>query len=263
MIPKIIHYCWYGKGKKDELTERCIDSWKTYCPNYQIIEWNEENCDIDSSIFASEAYSSRKWAFVADWFRLKKLYEYGGVYLDTDVELIKNIDTFLDNDSFIGYADDIYLGSGLFGCNAKNEFCKALLDYYEQRHFINEDGSFYDVPNNQIYTAISMRKLGFCLGDRHIECGNTEVYPSDFFSPFKKRTIGEPSMIYRYENFDCTSNTYAIHYTVYSWEVYRHSLASKIKLIVKQTVRSILPRRLYIRLKKEVKLKEINKRVIF
>lgn len=261
MIPKIIHYCWYGNGKKDALSERCIASWKKYCPDYQIMEWNEDNCDIDSTVWTKEAYENRKWAFVSDYFRLQAMYEYGGIYMDTDVELFKNLDSFLVNDAFVGYADDTYIGSGMFGCKKESEFCKQLLDYYQGRHFVNPDGSFYDTPNNQIYTTICMKKLGFKIGDDHIECGNTKVYPSDYLSPFKKRTIGDPDMIYSYANFDCTPNTHAIHYTVFSWGGVQRSLVTRIKLMVNQAVRSILPRNMYFKLKRNAKLKEMEDRV--
>ena len=191
---------------------------------------------------------------------LKVMYEYGGIYMDTDVELFKCLDKFLQDDAFVGYADDTYIGSGMFGCSKRNEFCKQLLDYYQGRHFIDDDGKFYDVPNNQIYTAICMKKLGFKLGDDHIKCGNTKVYSSDYLSPFKKRTIGDPNLVYSYANFDCTQNTHAIHYTVFSWRRQRN-LFTIAKLMINQLVRSALPRSMYFKLKRNAKLKEIEERV--
>lgn len=260
MIPRIIHYCWYGRGKKDALTERCIASWKKYCPDYRIVEWNEDNCDIAGSVWASEAYSRKKWAFVSDYFRLKAVYENGGVYMDTDVELIRNLDGFLEDEGFVGYADDTYIGSGMFGCVKGSAFCKELLDYYEGRHFIRPDGSLYEVPNNQIYTVLCMKKLGFRLGDDHIACGGVRVYPSDYLSPFKKRTIGDAEKINRPENFDCTDNTAAIHYTVFSWGEQK-SLSDKARLALIQSAKSLLPRKLYFRMKRKSKIKEMQQRV--
>ncbi len=261
MIPKIIHYCWFGRGKKDALAERCIESWKKFCPDYQIIEWNEDNCDIDGSVWASEAYAEKKWAFVSDYFRLAAMYEYGGIYMDTDVELFKNIDSFLVDDAFVGYADDTYIGSGMFGCSEGNALCKQFLDYYVGRHFVNSDGSFSDIPNNQIYTMICIKRLGFNFGDEHIDCGNTKVYPSDYMSPFKRKTMGEPGKIYVYNNFDCTQNTHAIHYTVYSWDKKKNSFINSIKILLNQTVRIMLPRKIYFRIKRYSKLKEMERRV--
>ena len=260
MIPKIIHYCWYGRGKKDELTERCMESWKRYCPDYQIVEWNEDNCDIESSIWAKEAYENKQWAFVADYFRLKAMFEYGGIYMDTDVEVIKNLDPFLDDEAFVSYADDTYIGSGMFGCSKGNAFCKKLLDYYENRHFTNDDGSYYDVPNNQIYTMICSKILNLKWGSNKLDYGNVRIYPSDYFAPLKKRTIGNPEKIYNHENFDCTENTYAIHYTVYSW-TRNNSLKTIIKLYFNQAVRLTLPRKMYFSLKRKSKISEMENRV--
>lgn len=261
MIPKIIHYCWYGNGKKDALSERCIASWKKYCPDYQIMEWNEDNCDIDGNVWTKEAYENRKWAFVSDYFRLKAMYEYGGIYMDTDVELFKNLDSFLANDAFVGYADDTYIGSGMFGCEKENAFCRILLDYYQGRHFVKEDGTLYDVPNNQIYTILCLKKMGFHYGDNRIYCGNVTVYPSDYFSPFKRLTIGNPQKLYTYSNFDCTENTYAIHYTVYSWNKNQRNLIRNIRLLLNQTLRTVMPRKLYFGLKKKSKISEMERRV--
>ncbi len=100
MIPKVIHYIWFGKGKKNELIEGCMKSWKKYCPDYEIKEWNEDNFDINSNQYVKEAYDNKKWAFVSDYVRLYALYNEGGVYLDTDCELLGNIDEFLANNAF-------------------------------------------------------------------------------------------------------------------------------------------------------------------
>ena len=100
MIPKIIHYCWFGKNPLSDLAKKCIDSWKKYCPDYEIIEWNEENFDINSNVYVKEAYDSKKWAFVTDYVRLYALDKCGGIYMDTDVELLKGIDVFLENEAF-------------------------------------------------------------------------------------------------------------------------------------------------------------------
>ena len=102
MIPKKIHYCWVGGNSKPPLVKKCIQSWKKYCPDYEIIEWNESNYDISKNIYMKQAYEAKKWAFVTDYMRLDIIYEHGGIYLDTDVELIKNIDDLLSNEAFAG-----------------------------------------------------------------------------------------------------------------------------------------------------------------
>ena len=101
MIPKIIHYCWFGKAKKSELEIKCIESWKKFCPNYKIIEWNEENYDVSKNTYMYQAYQKSRWGFVSDYTRLDVIYNYGGIYLDTDVELIKPIDDLLEDEGFI------------------------------------------------------------------------------------------------------------------------------------------------------------------
>ena len=102
MIPKVIHYCWFGGGKKPKLAKKCISSWKTYCPGYKLIEWNESNYDLSSAPqFVREAAEAKKWAFVSDYVRLQVVYQYGGIYLDTDVELLRNIDFLLDQTGYL------------------------------------------------------------------------------------------------------------------------------------------------------------------
>lgn len=256
MIPKIIHYCWYGRGKKDELAERCIASWKKYCPEYRIVEWNEDNCDVESSIWASEAYANKKWAFVSDFFRLKVMYEYGGVYMDTDVELFDNLDRFLEDENFVGLADDTYIGSGMFGCSKGSPFCKELLNYYEGRRYIKKNGVFNDIPNNQIYTAICMKKLGLKYGDSLISMGNTRVYPTEVFSPFKKRTIGRKAKIYDRSNFITTNETVAIHYTVYSWG--KQNMLNRAKTFILELMRIVFPAKLYMKIKRKNNLQKIR-----
>lgn len=109
MIPKIIHYCWFGRGKMPKLALKCLKSWNKYCSDYKVICWNEDNFDINSNQYVKEAYESRKYAFVSDYVRLYALYNYGGVYMDTDVEVIKNIDKFLAEKAFTGFESETYV----------------------------------------------------------------------------------------------------------------------------------------------------------
>ncbi|MBP3463612.1 MAG: hypothetical protein J6K45_03935 [Clostridia bacterium] len=112
-IPKKIHYCWFGNGDKPELVEKCIKSWKKYCPDYEIIEWNESNYDVTMCDYSKEAYENKKWAFVTDYARLWIIYNHGGIYLDTDVEIIKNIDFILETDSFLASEDNVHINTGV------------------------------------------------------------------------------------------------------------------------------------------------------
>ena len=130
-IPKVIHYCWFGRGEKSELMKKCMESWKVHCPDWEIIEWNEDNFDPNFCPYTAKAYKEKRWGFLTDAARLKIIYEHGGVYLDTDVELRHPIDELLDNGAWFGYGSttEINTGSG-FGAVAGHPLIKKLLDHY-------------------------------------------------------------------------------------------------------------------------------------
>ncbi|WP_157209014.1 glycosyltransferase family 32 protein [Mariniflexile maritimum] len=138
MIPKTIHYCWFGKNKKSNLIEKCIQSWKFHLPDYKIIEWNEDNFDIRRNAFISEAYEKRKWAFVSDYVRVYVLYHYGGIYLDTDVEIRCNLDRFLTHGAFSGFEDYGYPFTALWGSSKEHNWPKNILEYYENLNGFDE-----------------------------------------------------------------------------------------------------------------------------
>lgn len=207
MIPKIIHSIWVGGNKKSKTVNLCQESWKKYCIDYQFIEWNEENFDFDNSpLFVKEAYEKKKWAFVSDYIRLWALYNYGGVYLDSDMELLKKIDVFLDNKSFTGFEDDVSVQSSIIGSVKGNILIKELLDYYNDRPFISE---------NSLDTTTNVEIISNILYDKGLEKNNTEqlimdnlkIYPSNYFCPksFKTGVI------------KLTSDTYGIHHFNMSW----------------------------------------------
>ena len=141
VIPKIIHYCWFGGTELPKQNMEWISSWSKYCPDYRIVEWNENNYDVTKNQFMHEAYRMKKWAFVADYARLDIIYNYGGVYLDTDVELISNLDDLLYQEAFFGFEreESIALGLG-FGAKKNAEVIKRLRDYYINRHFVLANG---------------------------------------------------------------------------------------------------------------------------
>lgn len=143
-IPKIIHYCWFGRNPKPVLAEKCMKSWRKYCPDYQIIEWNEENYDIsDCPLYVRQAYEARKWAFVTDYVRLDIVYRHGGIYLDTDVELRKSLDTLLTYPGYFGFEDGVHVSTGLgFGAGKGLLLLKELMDDYAEIPFVREDGLF-------------------------------------------------------------------------------------------------------------------------
>lgn len=141
-IPKVLHYCWFGGAPKPKNIQNCIRSWKKYCPDYEIIEWNEQNFDVSQSLYTRQAYDARRWAFVADYARLKILYEQGGIYMDTDVELLRPLDDLLAYPAFFGFQHNNEVATGLgFGAEARSPVVKALLDDYDGLPFLLPDGS--------------------------------------------------------------------------------------------------------------------------
>lgn len=207
MIPKIIHYCWFGGNPIPEEYNKYIESWKKHCPDYEIIEWNESNYDITKANYMREAYEAKKWGFVPDYARLDIIYNHGGIYLDTDVELIGNLDNLLDNEAFAGFEDEKHIALGLgFGAIKGHQTIKAMRDFYENISFFNEDGSCNLTPSPQYQTEF-MRKQGLVQnGEKQTICGIT-IYPAEYFCPKDYNT----------DKLNITDNTYSIHHFSASW----------------------------------------------
>ena len=185
MIPKKIHYIWFGKGEKNDRVKHCIESWKKYLPDYEIIEWNEDNFDINYNDFTRQAYENKKWAYVADVARLYILYNEGGIYMDTDVEVYKPLDEFLNHEGFIGFEDIHYLSTATIGAEKGNPVIKYLLDFYNCIDF-----KLYDVWTDYIkYQETSpciVSNLFQLLGldrdnnvEQHIK--HFKIYPRSYF----------------------------------------------------------------------------------
>lgn len=136
MIPKIIHCAWFGGKEKPEVVKKCIKSWKEHMPDYEIKEWNESNFDVNMFEYSKEAYNNKVWGFVADPIRIWALYNYGGIYLDTDVEVYKSFDDLLDNKFFIGFEQPHYFGNATIGAEKGNELLKEILDEYNKKKFV-------------------------------------------------------------------------------------------------------------------------------
>lgn len=207
MIPKIIHYCWFGNNPLPELAIKCIESWKKYCPDYTIRQWDESNFDITSCAYVREAFEEQQWAFVSDYARLKVIYENGGIYLDTDVEIIRPIDDLLENSCFCGVEPTGYVATGLgFGAEKGNQIVGKMLDEYRNIHFRAGNG-VYDRTGCPIRNTKPLTQIGFCYNGQIWEKMNVIVYPADFFCPMNRHT-GEISI---------TKNTYSIHHYSALW----------------------------------------------
>ena len=154
MIPKIIHYCWFGDKEMPAQLKKYIKSWKKYCSDYEIKLWNEENFDINSNQYVKEAYENKKYAFVTDYVRLFALYNYGGIYMDTDVEILKPLDGFVQNKAFFGFESKDYIQTALIGSEPSHPIIKEFLDYYWYSHFINNSDECDTTTNVKIITKI-------------------------------------------------------------------------------------------------------------
>lgn len=207
MIPKTIHYCWFGGNPKPKLVEKCIKSWKKYCPDYEIIEWNESNFDVNCCDYVKEAYEAKKWAFVSDFARLKIVYDNGGIYLDTDVELIRSLDKFLQYDSFFGFEDSEYINTGLgFGSIKNNPVLEVMINDYITLHFLKPNGTYNIVPCPKTNTK-SLEKIGLVRNNTFQIINNNAFFPSDFFNPIDFKTMKKK----------VTKNTVSIHWFNASW----------------------------------------------
>ena len=208
MIPKIIHYCWYGKGEFSEEIKMCIASWEKYCPDYEIKRWDESNSPLDIK-WVKDAYKYQKYAFMADYVRYYSLYHYGGVYMDTDMLLIKNIDEFLTTTFFLGLEDKENISLGIIGSEKGFYLNKDILDFYDVTKF-----DMVRPPINTRFLKPVMQKNGFIEEDRIQELDNGVVFfPSDYFYPIPYWQNFELSDISKY----CTENTYGVHLWNKSW----------------------------------------------
>lgn len=208
MIPRIIHYCWFGRGPMPDLTLKCIESWHKHMPDYEYRMWNEDNFDIGAVPYAKEAYEARKYAFVSDYVRLYALYSEGGIYLDTDVEVLKPFDDLLALSGFIGFEGSKHkpVGTGTIACTRHGEWVTDILRMYEPLHFRQADGTI-DLTPNPVRISRHMREHGFVQNGEKTIYKDMHVFPTDYFCP--RQTTGE---------YFLTDNTYCDHHFMGSWD---------------------------------------------
>ena len=208
MIPKVIHYCWFGHNQKPDSFSKYLASWKKYCPDYEIIEWNEENFDITINDYVKEAYAAKKWAFVTDYARLWIIYNHGGIYLDTDVEVIKSFDELLCNDAFFGFEDE-FIATGLgFGAVKWNTVVELMIKDYAGKHFLLSDGK-YDTTTCPVRNTNSIKHLFPTNYDqmKSFKIQGAVLFPPEYFCPLNPGT----GILQK------TSNTYSIHHYTATW----------------------------------------------
>ena len=207
MIEKKIHYCWFGGRAKPELAEKCIESWKQFCPDYELVEWNEETFDINSNLYVKQAYESKKFAFVTDYVRLYALYTQGGVYMDTDVMVLKSLDEYLNHQAFSGFESKTKIPTGIMAAEKGCPLFKELLSYYDAATFLREDGTLNMTTNVEIITNMLTPK-GFKPNGQYQVVDEMAFYSQNVFCPSHKKLKNKKYM----------KDTVTIHYFAGSWK---------------------------------------------
>lgn len=206
MIPKVVHYCWFGGNQLPDDAKKCIESWRKFFPEYEIKEWNERNFDVNCCDYVKEAYAAKKWAFVSDYARFWILYHEGGLYFDTDVEVIKDMSDIIAQGAFMGCETDDKCNPGLgLGANPGLGLYKEILDYYEKIHFLIEGNTTETVVT---HTSKILKSHGW-VGNGEIEqIEGVTIYPPEYFCP----------MDYKTGKLNITPNTQSIHWYTASWQ---------------------------------------------
>ena len=237
MIPKIIHYCWFGRNPLPPLATKCISSWKKHLPDYEIKVWNEDNFDINAIEYTKEAYEAKKYAFVSDYARFWILYQYGGLYFDTDVEIIRPIDDIVKRGAFMGCETNggkdsqISVAPGLgLGFEKGNSLLKELIDLYSNMHFLKEDGT----PNLSTtivgHTTEYLKTKGLKNTSGIQEVEGIFIYPSEYFCPINVVT----------DKLHVTENTRSIHHYAATWQTKKFKFKKYIRRFVPESFLQII-----------------------
>ena len=232
MIPKVIHYCWFGRNKLPKSAIKCINSWRKFLPDYEIKEWNEDNFDINITQYTIDAYEAKKYAFVSDYARIWILYHFGGIYFDTDVELIRPLNTILSNGPFMaceingGHNSHIAVNPGLgLASEPKNDIYAQILEKYHKLNFWTDEHKINQYAIVKITTDVLSRN-GLKNSSYIQHVGDISIYPSEYFNPMNSLT----------GRCNVTENTVSIHYYTNSWS----STLSKFKNFVGKIIRRLI-----------------------
>ena len=232
MIPKTIHYCWFGRGEKPKLAKKCIASWKKYCPDYEIIEWNEDNFDINMNGYTKMCYEQKKYAFLSDYVRLYVVEKHGGLYFDTDVELLRNIDHMLDCEAFFGFESEEHVNTGLgFGSAKNSRSMIAMIKKYDDLI----DGT-KGVEGCPILNTKALAELGLLQNGQHQNLDSTIIYPVSMMNPYDSVTGA----------LNKTQDTISIHWYSASWL----SKGKRLRLMITRPMRRIFGVDVFERFKK-------------
>lgn len=200
MIPKIIHYCWFGRGEKPQLAKKCIESWKKFCPDFEIKEWNEDNYDVKSHPYTEFCYNNKKWAFLSDFVRLDVVERFGGIYLDTDVEMVRSFEPLLQFHAFYGFENERYIATGLgFGAEPGHMTVSALKKEYEC--FESQD-SLVQLTGCPVLNTNALLEFGLLRNGCCQRVGEAEIFPVEYFNPYEDST----------GKLNVTENTFSIHW---------------------------------------------------
>lgn len=217
MIPKKIHYCWFGRNEKPALAKKCIESWKKYCPDYEIIEWNEDNFDVDQYPYLRWCYDNKKWAFLSDFARLLIIKENGGIYFDTDVEVLRNLDDLLYYAAFLGFENEQNVATGLgFGAEMNHPVVNGMINEYLALE-VDKNGNYPMIVCPALNTK-ALLKMGLKLTGESQKIGDIKIFSSEYFNPYDDPT----------GKLNKTKNTYSVHWYSKSWVSKRTILRSKL-----------------------------------
>lgn len=229
MIPKIIHYCWFGRNPKPMQIQKCIQSWSKHCSEFRFIEWTEDNFDLKSSpLYVQQAYSEKKWAFVADYVRFYALVKYGGIYMDADMELLKPLTPFLHHHAFTSTEDGQHISAGIMGCIPGFKLYQTFMEHYKDKSFYRPDGSL-DTTTVVVMMTEKCLQMGYKPVNTYQEFAGLAVYPSEYFYP-----LSHIDDVMRK-----TENTYAVHWFAGSW-VSREEKKAFRRMKARQKIKRII-----------------------
>ena len=218
-IPKIVHYCWFGGKEKPDSVKKCIESWKKFLPDYQLVEWNEDNFNIEKLQYTKEAYAAKKYAFVSDVARIEALYQYGGIYMDTDVEVLKTFTPLLDARCILGMEEKGYVATSFMAFEKEHPLVKQFLNLYENISFLDKNGQIITGTNVAKLTNLFIEK-GFVQENYYQELEEgIKIYPKEFFSPYD----------YINCHYNITENSYCVHHFSVSWMSKKEQVKKEIK----------------------------------